>query len=273
MGQPISAVPEEVGMSRSNHGRFDGQVVLVTGAAEGIGLATAELFATERAVAVMADLNSDRLAKSARELTDRDLSVCMFAGDLSLESTVATLFRMVEKDHGKLDVLINLASIYPFSPIDDTTFESWHKVMAANLDTSFLCCREAIRIMKPRRYGRIVNTSSATFHNGQPGLASYVTSKGGVIGLTRVLAWEAGDFGITVNVIMPGLIGTEHVLRMFDDEARTDAFFADALSKQCIKRRGQPLDIAHGIAYLASQEAGFVTGQTLQVGGGFGFST
>jgi hypothetical protein len=94
-----------------------------------------------------------------------------------------------------------------------------------------------------------------------------------VIGLTRVLAWEAGEFGITVNVIMPGLIGTEHVLRMFDDEVRTDAFFADALSKQCIKRRGQPLDIAHGIAYLASQEAVFVTGQTLQVGGGFGFST
>jgi NAD(P)-dependent dehydrogenase (short-subunit alcohol dehydrogenase family) len=213
MGQPISTAPEGVGMSRSNHGRFDGQVVLVTGAAEGIGLATAELFATERAVVVMADLNGDRLAKSAHKLTERGLSVRIFAGDLSLESTVAALFRMVEKDCGKLDVLINLASIYPFSPIGDTTFESWHKVMAANLDTSFLCCREALRIMKPRRYGRID-----------------VTSKGGVIGLTRVLAWEAGEFGITVNVIMPGLIGTEHVLRMFDGWPRRLTHCLDSAS-------------------------------------------
>jgi NAD(P)-dependent dehydrogenase (short-subunit alcohol dehydrogenase family) len=260
-------------MSNSDNGRFRGQVVIVTGAAEGIGFATAQLFATEGAAVVMADLNTAKLEGSLLDLSNRGLAVRMFAGDLSLESNVTALFHMVEKEYGQLDVLVNLASIYPFSSIEDTTLESWHKVMAANLDTSFLCCREAIRLMKPHRYGRIINTSSGTFHNGQPGLSSYVTSKSGVIGLTRVLAWEAGECGITVNVIMPGLIGTEHVLRMFGDDARTEAFFADALSRQCIKRRGEPADIAHGIAYLASREAGFVTGQTLQVGGGFGFTT
>jgi NAD(P)-dependent dehydrogenase (short-subunit alcohol dehydrogenase family) len=260
-------------MPNSNNDRFEGQVVIVTGAAEGIGFATAQLFAAEGASVVMADLNASKLEKSLLELNSRKLLVRMFAGDLSLESNVAALFDLAEKEYGRLDVLVNLASIYPFSSIEDTTLESWHKVMAANLDTSFLCCREATRIMKPRRYGRIINTSSGTFHSGQPWLSSYVTSKAGVIGLSRVLAWEAGEFGITVNVIMPGLIGTEHVLRMFGDDARTKAFFADALSRQCIKRRGEPADIAHGIAYLASREAGFVTGQTLQVGGGFGFTT
>jgi NAD(P)-dependent dehydrogenase (short-subunit alcohol dehydrogenase family) len=173
--------------------------------------------------------------------------------------------------HHKIEVLVNLAGIYPWASLEETSFDAWREVLGANLDSTFLCCRAVLLHMKARGYGRIVNTSSGTVVIGLGGNSAYVASKGGVIGFSRSIAREAGPHGVTVNVMMPGLIATEHVLRMLGDEAATDAFFDETIAQQCVKRRGQPEDIAHGIAYLASREAGFITGQTLYVGGGFGF--
>ena len=126
--------------------------------------------------------------------------------------------------------------------------------------------------MRERGYGRIVNTSSGTVNNGQPGLVAYVATKAGVLGLSRVLSKEVAGQGITVNVIMPGLIATEHVLGMFGDPAENEAFLADAVDHQSVKRNGEPEDIAHAILFLTEEASSFITGQTLQVDGGWSFT-
>ena len=175
-------------------------------------------------------------------------------------------------DHGQIDILVNLAAIYPFALIEEETLAGWKRMLEVNLDTTFLCCQHVLPHMRERGYGRIVNTSSGTVNNGQPGLAAYVATKAGVLGLSRVLSKEVGAQGVTVNVIMPGLIATQHVLGMFDDEAATEAFLADAIEHQSIKRSGQPEDIAHAILFLTEEASSFITGQTLQVDGGWSFT-
>lgn len=258
-------------MASTGEGRFGGQVAVVTGAAQGLGLATSELFATEGATVALVDLDGERVEASAESITSRGGDAHAYAADLSREADVSRLFEHVLERHHQIDVLINLAGIYPWVPLEETSFDTWHEVLGANLDSTFLCCRAVLLHMKARGYGRIVNTSSGTVVVGLGGISAYVASKGGVIGFTRSIAREAGPHGVTANVMMPGLIATDHVLTMLGDEAATDAFFDETIAQQCVKRRGRPEDIAHGIAYLASREAGFITGQTLYVGGGFGF--
>ncbi len=259
-------------MASIEEGRFAGQVAVVTGAAQGLGLATSELLAAEGATVALVDLDGERAEGSARRITQAGGDAHAYRADLTQEKDVATLFASVLKHHRHIDILVNLAGIYPFVSLEETTLDIWRKVLAANLDSTFLCCRAAMPHMKERGYGRIVNTSSGTVVVGLGEVSAYVASKAGVIGFTRTVAREAGPAGVTANVIMPGLIATEHVLTMLDDEPATDAFFAETIEQQCVKRRGLPEDIAHGIAYLASREAGFITGQTLYIGGGYGFN-
>ncbi len=259
-------------MASVESGRFTGQVAVVTGAAQGLGLATSELFAAEGATVALVDLDGARAEASAESIRSSGGKAQAYTADLSKEADVSALVEQVLERHRQIDILVNLAGIYPFVPVEATTFELWHQVLAANLDSTFLCCRAVLPHMKERGYGRIVNTSSGTVVVGLGELSAYMASKAGAIGFTRSIAREAGPSGVTANVIMPGLIATEHVLTMLDDEAATDAFFAETVAQQCIKRRGLPEDIAHGIAYLACREAGFITGQTLYIGGGYGFN-
>jgi 3-oxoacyl-[acyl-carrier protein] reductase len=252
-------------------GRFDGQVAVVTGGAQGLGLATAELLAAEGAAVVLVDIDGERAEASAESIRQGGGDADAHAVDLTKEEAVAGLFERLLERRRQLDILVNLAGIYPWGTLEETSLETWHAVLAVNLDGTFLCCRAALPHMKERGYGRIVNVSSGTVVVGLGGLPAYVASKAGVIGLTRSIAREAGPHGVTANVMMPGLIATEHVLTMLDDEAATDAFFDETIAQQCVKRRGLPEDIAHGIAFLASREASFVTGHTLYVGGGYGF--
>ena len=164
---------------------------------------------------------------------------------------------------GQVDVLVNNAGIYPHYPFEQLTYTDWRRVLATNLDSVFLCSHAVYPAMRERGYGRIVNVSSATFFIGYPGLSAYVASKGGIIGFTRALASEAGEHGITVNAVTPGLIATEGVLA--GEEAR---LFDEIVPQQALARRGEPEDIAECIAYLASPAASFITGQTINVDGG-----
>jgi NAD(P)-dependent dehydrogenase (short-subunit alcohol dehydrogenase family) len=254
-------------MSEPRSGRFDGRVAIVTGGAAGLGYATAAGYAAEGAAVVIVDIDEARLRSAAAQL-----GVDGVAADLAREADVDRVVAYVLEQHGRIDILVNLAGIYPMALIEDETFAGWKRLHEVNLDATFLTCRAVLPHMRARGYGRIVNTSSGTVNNGQPGFASYVATKAGVIGLSRVLSKEVGAAGVTVNVIMPGLIATDRVLHMLGDDAETQAFLADAVEHQSIKRNGRAEDIAHAILFLTEEASGWISGQTLQVDGGWSFT-
>src|SRR5207247_7490741 len=174
------------------------------------------------------------------------------------EHAVGNAVQWVLSTAGRIDVLVNNAGIYPHTPFEELTLTEWRRVMALNLDGTFLCAHAVYPHMKERGSGRIINVSSATFFIGYPEMTPYIASKGGIIGFTRALASEAGPHGITVNCVTPGLIETEGAM----EEDPTGELFGEIVAGQAVKRRGRPSDIAEGIAYLAGPAASFITGQT-----------
>ncbi len=252
-------------------GRFTGRVALVTGGAAGIGLATARELAREDATVLIADLDEQRARAAAAEIGGD-----WVRADVAVEADVVAMIGAAVERHGRLDILVNNAGIYPVASIDEETLEGWRRLMAINLDSTFLCCKHALPQMRSQGYGRIVNISSGTFGLGPAGLAAYVATKAGVIGLTRVLSREAGADGVTVNVMMPGLIATPTALATFGGDehvAPEDAeVFANAIAHQSVKRAGLPEDIAHGILFLCEERSSWMTGQTLQIDGGWNFT-
>jgi 3-oxoacyl-[acyl-carrier protein] reductase len=250
-------------------GRFVGRVAVVTGGAAGIGFATARAFADEGAQVFIVDLDEDGLARAASEL-----GVESVRADLAREADVVAVVGAVLERYAQIDILVNLAGIYPAASIEDETLAGWKHLFEVNLDSTFLCCKHVLPHMRERGYGRIVNTSSGTVNLGAPGLPAYVATKAGVIGLSRVLSKEAGPHGVTVNVMMPGLIATPRALAAFGDgeEVAGGPVFENAIDHQSIKRTGEPEDIAHGILFLCEERSSWMTGQTLQIDGGWSFT-
>jgi NAD(P)-dependent dehydrogenase (short-subunit alcohol dehydrogenase family) len=243
----------------------------VTGGAAGIGLATARAFHAEGATVAIVDLDEERMTATAGELGAEGVRA-----DVTEEADVIAMVATVLERHGQIDILVNLAGIYPVASIEEETLAGWRHLMAVNLDSTFLCCKHALPSMRARGYGRIINVSSGTVNNGAPGLPAYVATKAGVIGLSRVLSKEVGANGVTVNVMMPGLITTDTALSAFGEGSATDVetspVFANAIAHQSVKRAGTAEDIAHGILFLAEEQSSWMTGQTLQIDGGWHFS-
>jgi 3-oxoacyl-[acyl-carrier protein] reductase/pyridoxal 4-dehydrogenase len=183
--------------------------------------------------------------------------------DVSNEDDVKRMVSDTVAQHGKLDVLVNVAAIVPFTPWDEVDFAEWRRIMSVNLDGTFLTNYYAQTPMREAGYGRIVNIASNVILAGTPNLAHYVASKGGVWAFTRALARELGQYGITVNSVAPGLTETEGVLASKHAEA-----FEFVQMLQAIPRRAVAADIAPAVAFLASEEAGWVTGQLLVADGG-----
>jgi 3-oxoacyl-[acyl-carrier protein] reductase len=248
-------------------GRFDGQVAIITGAAHGIGFAAAQVLGARGATTVLVDIDGPKVEGAAQRLREDGLAAIALSADLTVEHEVMDLVGAVLAEYETVDILVNLAGIQPpFIRFEDQTFEHWHKVLAATLDTSFLCCREVLPHMKAAGFGRIVNTSSNSINAGGAGDAPYVpyvTAKAGIIGMTRALAREVGGFGITANVLMPGLTETELTLSRI-----TDAEFDAGVAKQCVKRRATAVDVANSIAFMVGPDSGFLTGQVVNVSGG-----
>lgn len=233
-------------------GRLDDRVAIVTGGAQGIGKAIADKLADEGATVVVADINGEGAQGAAPE-GGMGMQV-----DVSNEDDVKRMVDTTVGTYGKLDVLVNNAAIVPFKAWDEIDFAEWRRIMAVNLDGTFLTCHYGHKPMREAGYGRIVNLASNVILAGTPNLAHYVASKGGIFAFTRALAREIGQYGITVNSVAPGLTETEGVMASPHVEA-----FEFVQMLQCIPRHGVAADIAPAVAFLASEEAGWVTGQML----------
>ncbi len=235
------------------------RVAIVTGGAQGIGRAIVDKLAAEGASVAVADINGNGAnAAAAAQPSAIGLTV-----DVSDPAAVNDMVARTVEEFGRLDILVNNAAIVPFTAWDDIDFAEWRRIMAVNLDGVFLTCRAASDEMRKAGYGRIVNIASNVIVAGTPNLAHYVAAKGGVFGFTRALATELGKYGITVNSIAPGLTETEGVLASPHAEA-----FDFVQMLQAIPRRGVAADIAPAVAFLASEEARWVTGSMLVVDGG-----
>ena len=240
--------------------RFENRVAVVSGAAQGIGKAVAERLASEGATVACVDIQGEGAEATAKALGGKAFAVACDIGD---PQAVAKLFRSVGEWAGKLDVLVNAAAIVPFVAWDQLDFEEWRRIMRVNLDGLFLMCRAGSDMMRKTGYGRIVNICSNSIFAGTPNMAHYVASKGGVLTFSRALATELGAHRITVNSICPGLTDTEGVQKTPHKEA-----FGFVEMLQAIKGHGKPSDIVPAIAFLASEEAHWITGQALNVDAG-----
>jgi 3-oxoacyl-[acyl-carrier protein] reductase len=237
------------------------RVAVVTGAARGIGFAIARRLTADGHTTVLVDVEP-AVADAAASIGARSV-----VADVSDPNAVDACFTEVIATHGRVDVLVNNAALTavhrPWESVDP---ENWDRVMAVNARSVFLCSRRAVADMRTRTWGRIINLSSVTFELGQRHLLDYVSSKGAVVGFTRAFAREVGPDFITVNAISPGSIQTEIDRLNFPDQ---DAIAVAQSRVQAIPRRGMPEDIAAAVAFLAGDEASFITGQTIGVDGGW----
>ncbi len=243
--------------------RFDGRSVLITGAASGIGRATALRLAEEGASLVLADRDEAGLAQTA-EACDGAGAVHTRTCDVSDEASVAELVAGAVEDLGGLDVLCNVAGILAFEDFRSTTLEQWNRILAVNLTGTFLVCREALPHLLERG-GNIVNTASTAALAGHPWTAPYSASKGGVLALSLTLAVEFGKLGVRCNVVAPGSIETP-IQEAFRLPEGADAKLLHRI--MALDRMRGPETVAGAIAFLASEDGAHVNGEVLRVDGG-----
>ena len=241
--------------------RLSGRAAIVTGAASGIGRATAQLFADNGAKVLAVDLPGKNLADAHKG----NASVAVFEIDIISEGAPTKIVETAVSSFGQLDIVMNNAGISGRQFVEEMTAEFWDRVLAVNLTAPFLICQQAIPQLKKSRAGRIINVASVMAEGTDLGLAAYCASKAGVAGLTRTLALELGKFNITANYLLPGAIKTGMTSPLWD--ARPD--IAEIWAKKSpLKRLGAPLDLARGALFLASDDGEFVSGHGLNVDGG-----
>jgi len=238
------------------------RVALVTGASQGIGRTCALRFAKEGATVAVAARNREKLNGLVQEITGAGGKAAGFALDVADEEQVKSGIKAAIAQFGKIDILVNNAGITRDQLVMRMKRADWDAVLQTNLTSAYLCIQNVIPSMLKQRWGRIVNITSVFGQMGQAGQANYAASKAGLIGLTKSIAQEMGSRNITVNAVAPGYVETD-MTRGFSEEVKQKM-----LANIPLKRMGRPEDVAAAVRFLASEEAGYITGHVLSVNGG-----
>jgi NAD(P)-dependent dehydrogenase (short-subunit alcohol dehydrogenase family) len=252
---------------------FEGKIVLITGAAQGLGKATAMAFASRGAKLALVDLNEPLLNEAAAEIRKQGVECAVIAADISAPAAAETIVKRTVEALGRLDILVNNAAISSVESLLDVTEREWDKVFAINVKALFFLLQAAARVMKDSGGGRIVNVSSPATRMTLTNYTSYATSKAAVDYITRTAAANLGVHGITVNAIAPGRMDTP--MQRITEEANAAAAGVDlktwVQSRTVdipLRRRTSPEEVAEGIVWLASQTASYVTANRLNISGG-----
>jgi NAD(P)-dependent dehydrogenase (short-subunit alcohol dehydrogenase family) len=240
------------------------KIAVVTGGAGGIGQAVAERFARDEYRLVLIDLDDQAGQQLAGAWRRRGAELSFFPADLTEEAAVNATFEKIFTAHGCIDALVNVAggSLHRHQ-LEDFPLAHWQAVIDANLTSTFLCCRAVVGLMKKQKSGAIVNISSDIGFSGDAGRSAYAAAKAGILGLTRSLALELATCGVRVNAVAPGRIATPRVRASY-----TDTEWEAAAKRIPIGHAGAPEDVAEAVAFLASDAAKHMTGQTIHVNGG-----
>ncbi|MEI9950160.1 MAG: SDR family NAD(P)-dependent oxidoreductase [Pseudomonadota bacterium] len=238
------------------------RVAVVTGAGRGIGQAVARQLAERGATVVAVDLKPPDETVELLARTGR--AALALQADVSDPTQTAAVGEQIARRFGRVDILVNNAGIFPMVHIDELDYATWRRVLAVNLDSQFLMVKAVLPAMKKGGWGRIVNLTSNSIISAVPQLSHYMASKMGNIGFTRGLANDVAQFGITVNAVGPSLTRTPGALGGHSPEA-----FKAAAQSQAVKRSAEPDDVVGAILFLTSQDAAFVTGQTIMADGGY----
>jgi len=241
---------------------FSGRVALVTGASQGIGRACAVRLAQSGAAVAVAARNQQKLDEVVQEITAAGGQAAAFALDVSNEEQIKTVFKAAIAQFGKIDILVNNAGITHDQLVMRMKRADWDSVINTNLTSAYLCTQQVISPMLKQRWGRIINIASVFGQTGQAGQANYAASKAGLIGLTMAVARELASRSITCNAVAPGFIETAMT------EVLSGEFKESALKMIPLGRTGTPEEIAHAVEFLASEQAGYITGHVLNINGG-----
>ena len=239
-----------------------GRIAFVTGASQGIGRACALKLASAGATIAVAARNQEKLTELAAEITTAGGKAAAFTFDVNDEEQVKSVIKAAITQFGKIDILINNAGITRDQLVMRMKRADWDAVLQTNLTSAYLCIQQVIGSMLKQRWGRIINVSSVFGQMGQAGQANYAASKAGLIGLTMAIAREVGSRNITCNAVAPGFIETAMTAGLGDE------FKQNAVKQIPLGRVGSPEDVAGAVAFLASDEASYITGHVLNVNGG-----
>src|ERR1700687_2441905 len=242
--------------------KLEGRVALVTGASQGIGHACALALAREGASVAVAARNQQKLDELVAQIAAAGGKASAFVIDVADEEQVKSGIKAVLAQFGKIDILVNNAGVTRDQLVMRMKRSDWDTVLNTNLTSAYLCTQQVIGSMLKQRWGRIINITSVFGQTGQAGQANYASSKAGLIGLTMAIAREVGSRSITCNAVAPGFIETAMTSTLPDELKQT------ALKTIPLGRVGSPEDVAHAVAFLASEQAAYITGHVLNVNGG-----
>jgi len=242
--------------------KLKNRIAIVTGAGRGIGYAIAEKLAQEGAVVVVSDISEESAKRAVEQIKEQGYQAVPFVGDSADYVIVGKMFHDVIKRFSKIDIIVNNAGINRDGMLHKMDLKQWSDVISVDLTGVFYCTQQAAKVMREAGYGRIINISSASM-NGNIGQANYAAAKAGVIGLTKTAAKELAKKGVTANAICPGFIETE-MTKSIPEKA-----WDIMVSKIPMGFVGKPAEVANLAAFLASDEASYITGEVINVGGGF----